>query len=491
MTLPMSMQERIRALDGRGVPGRQIARDLGLSRTTVAKYIGKVDYSPAPPQRSGGPGQYALAGFTGVIDQWLTEDERRPVKQRHTARRVFDRLREEEGYMGSYSPVQRYVKGYKEQTRTRGEGFAELVWAPGSAQVDFGQGDAIIAGIQQTVFLLLVTFPYSNMRLMQAYFGQTAECVTHGLRRVGEFMGGMPREFIFDNAISVGRRTGKEIMESALFGAFKAHYRTSARYCNPESGHEKGNVENAVGFTRRNFMVPLPVVNSIAELNEMLWEKCLRVAQDKHWRKDIPIIELFARDKQASLMLPGIGFDAVRYESRRADKRGHILIEGNTYAAGPAYHGRRVTVAIRHDRIDILDETAKVVVSFGRVFGRVAETIFEPASYLPLLRNKPGSWSNSPIRELVTDPLRDWLDTHPAQERRPIFAALDKTARITDFATATRAAEHLITRGDRVSVDAMTMLATRFHQGEPNEGKVVDLAVYDTYLTPTAIGHLR
>jgi len=212
------------------------------------------------------------------------------------------------------------------------------------------------------------------------------------------------------------------------------------------------------------------------------------VAQGKHWRKDIPIIELFARDKQASLMLPGIGFDAVRYESRRADKRGHILIEGNTYAAGPAYHRRRVTVAIRHDRIDILDETAQVVVSFGRVFGRVAETIFEPASYLPLLRNKPGSWSNSPIRELVTDPLRDWLDTHPAQERRPIFAALDKTARITDFMAATRAAEHLITRGDRVSVDAMTMLATRFHQGDPNEGKGVDLAVYDTYLTPTAIG---
>ena len=125
------------------------------------------------------------------------------------------------------------------------------------------------------------------------------------------------------------------------------------------------------------------------------------------------------------------------------------------------------------------------MVSFDRVFGRQVDTIFEPATYLPLLRNKPGSWSHSPIRQMVPDPLREWIDAHSASERRSIFAALDKTSRATDFTTATRAAEHLTTRGDQMDLDAMTMVAARFHQ-PPEPGAEVDLGIYDSHLTTTA-----
>lgn len=203
MTVPMTVQEDIRRLDGQGVPGREIARRLGVSRDSVAKYSGLVDYSPQPPAARVRPGASVIIGFVQIIDGWLAEDGRRPRKQRHTAKRVFDRLVAEHGYPGSYSSVQRYVKRWRDRHRAAGEGFAELVWPAGTAQVDFGQAEAVIAGIRQVLHVLVVTFPFSNMRFAQAYFGESAECVCHGLRTVFEHVGAVPRHLVEGVRLSV------------------------------------------------------------------------------------------------------------------------------------------------------------------------------------------------------------------------------------------------------------------------------------------------
>ncbi len=138
MTVPMSVQEDIRRLDANGVPGREIARTLGISRDSVAKYIEMEDFSPAPQTPSTRPGGSVMTGFEEIIDSWLTEDQQRRRKQRHTAKRVFDRLVDEHGFTGSYSSVQRYVKRFEARHRAPGEGCAELVWPAGTAQIDFG-----------------------------------------------------------------------------------------------------------------------------------------------------------------------------------------------------------------------------------------------------------------------------------------------------------------------------------------------------------------
>lgn len=311
---------------------------------------------------------------------------------------------------GHTPPVQRLVKQYRAEHRSRAEGFLELAWPPGQAQVDFGQGEAIIAGVRLVLHLLVVTFPFSNTRFVQAYRGETAECVCDGLRRIFEHVGFAPRVLVFDNATGIGRRTGQKVIESKLFGSFKAHYRLTARYCNPYSGNEKGNVENAVGFLRRNLMVPEPEAASLGALNQMLLKRCDGLAGREHWRKNVPIGELFADDIATGLQLPGIGFDPVRYESRRADKTGKIVIEGVAYLAGPAFHDRQLTVGIRHDVVEILDEHACPVVMFDRVFGHTDQTVFAASQLLQALAVKPGAWSHSPVREFVADPVRDWLD---------------------------------------------------------------------------------
>src|SRR5699024_7144817 len=216
-------------------------------------------------------------------------------------------------------------------------------------------------------------------------------------------------------------------------------------------------------------------------LNAMLLARCDDLASRDHYRHGVPISDLFAEELQACLPLPGIGFDPVRYEPRKADRRGYIQVEANTYAAGPSFHGRALTVGIRADTIEILDEHTTPVVTFQRVFGRHDGTIFEPAALLPLLMAKPGSWSHSPVRRLVDDPLRDWLDSAPARHRRRLFAGLHQAAEATDLVTAVTAATRLITTGDDPSQAGLGMLARRMAQGSEPAATVVNLGVYDQF----------
>jgi len=480
----MTVIENIRRLDAEGVPGREIARRLGVSRDSVAKYTKAVNFSPTAPAPAARPGAVVLAGLESVVREWLAGDQRRPRKQRHTAQRVFDRLVAEHGYTGSYSPVQRLVKQYRAEHRLRADGFLELQWPPGQAQVDFGQGVAIIAGVRLVLHLLVVTFPFSNTRFVQAYRGETAECVGDGLRRIFEHVGFAPRVLVFDNATGIGRRAGQQVIESKLFGAFKAHYRLTARYCNPNSGNEKGNVENAVGFLRRNLMVPEPETASLAALNQTLLEHCDLLTSRAHWRKDVPIGELFADDIAAGLELPGIGFDPVRYESRRADKTGKVVVEGVAYLAGPAFHDRQLTVGIRHDVVEILDEHAHPVVVFDRVFGGSDQTVFAASQLLHALSVKPGAWSHSPVRELVADPVRDWLDQAPLTDRARLLARLDQAATATSFATAVEAATQLLNIGTDPASDGLGMLARRIHDHLEPAPSVVDLHIYNQFTDP-------
>lgn len=164
MTTPVRIQQSIRQLETKGLTHTQIARELGVSRTTVVKYATR-DYSPVPP--TGGTASRSLVAgeYARKADEWLEADRRMPRKQRHTARRVHERLVEECGFEGSYSSVQRWVKRWRQRHRGEAEGFSELEWAPGSAQVDFGQALAVVAGVERTVHFLVVSFPYSNMKM--------------------------------------------------------------------------------------------------------------------------------------------------------------------------------------------------------------------------------------------------------------------------------------------------------------------------------------
>ncbi len=348
----MPVRQDTGLLDAKGVPWREIARRLGVSRETVKKYAQMEDCSPKPASR---PARVSgIDAYVQAVDAWLGADLRMPRKQRHTARRVYDRLVAEHGFGGSYSMVQRYVKRWREERRDEGDGSVGLEWRPGTMQVDFGQAQATLAGREVTVHCLAATFPHSNMRYVAAMPGENAECVCEVLLEIFGHIGLVPSPLVFDNATGAAHRVAWDKAGMAgVFRLFCGHHRVEARFCNPYSGREKGSVENAVGFLRRNLMVPQSSVEGDRQSARWLLSRCDGFAGRAHCRLGRTVSDLFGEGRDAMAPLPRTRFDAVDWESRKADKEGVAAIDGHRYLAGPSWRGRRLEVGLRAFDVEI------------------------------------------------------------------------------------------------------------------------------------------
>lgn len=420
MTIPVSVQQRIRLLDQQGTPWRAIARDLNVSRDTVRKYALMEDCSPKPKPSTTRPRK--LDGFTPVIDEWLQADRFMPRKQRHTAKRVYDRLVTEKGFTGSYSAVQRYVKQWRQEHRPACDGFMELEWRPGVMQVDFGEAVVVLAGVKTKVHCLVASFPYSNKRYVVALPGENAQCVCEGLVEIFEHIGLVPMVLVMDNATGAAHRTAwDKITIVGLFQLFLEHYRIEARFCNPRSGWEKGSVENAVGFLRRNLMVPLLNVESYAQLSKHLLSRCDELGNDKHYRADESVNDLFEEDRAGMRPLPRVRFDAVDWQERRADKEGVIQVGSYRYLAGPAWRSWPLLVGLRAFDVEIRTRDGRKVASLPRAYGEQAGTVRSPSSLLPALARKPRAWGESPVRGDFPEGLRTLIDAQDSARRKATF----------------------------------------------------------------------
>ena len=238
----MSQINSIRSLSEEGWSVAKISQKMEVDEKTVRKYLAQEDFSPRPPSKL--VLSSMLDPYKPQITKWLEEDKASWYKQRHTAKRIHQRLREEvQGFNCSYNTVQRYVKKEKLRLSTSNQrGSLELVWHAGESQADFGEADFIESGIKVRKKYLTLSFPHSNNSFSQVFGGETGECVCHGLKDIFEYIGGVPIVIVFDNAAGVGRKIGEVIQESTLFQKMRAHYGFSVRFCNPNSGHEKGNV---------------------------------------------------------------------------------------------------------------------------------------------------------------------------------------------------------------------------------------------------------
>ena len=159
-----------RAVHVEGRSQREVAREFGLARKTVRKMLA---YSVPPGyQRSKPVRRPKLGPWQGAIDAILCEDKSRPRKQRHTAKRIFERLREEHGYTGGYTIVKDYVRQAKIGGR---EMFVPLSHAPGEAQADFGEAVVIIAGVERIAHYLAFDLPHSDDCFVMAFPAETTE----------------------------------------------------------------------------------------------------------------------------------------------------------------------------------------------------------------------------------------------------------------------------------------------------------------------------
>src|SRR5271154_222148 len=293
---------------------REAAKQFGLARETVRKML---RYSVPPGYRRQQPVRRPkLDGWVGAIDQILEDDKARGKKQRHTAKRIFERLRDERAYTGGYTIVKDYVRLRKLSQR---EMFVPLEHPPGDAQADFGEAMVVIAGVERKAHYLVVDLPQSDDCFVMAFPAETTEAFLEGHNQAFAYFGGVPRSMLYDNTrIAVKEIAGDgERKPTEAFSRLQSHYLFAAKFGRPGKGNDKGNVEGLVGYARRNFMVPVPRVASWEELNAHLREECRKRRERKLWGHTETIAERFGRDREKLLPLPPALYEACDQRTTR------------------------------------------------------------------------------------------------------------------------------------------------------------------------------
>ena len=476
----MSTVNSIRQQRRDGFSISDIAKMNGVSRDTVYKYLAQDDFSPRPPARRSAPSK--LDPYKPIIRQWLEDDARNWRKQRHTARRIWRRLVDEHGADVSESTVGRYVAELRRRDRSQGERFLDLVWEPGQAQADFGEADFYVSGVRTRLSFFGLSFPYSNVGLAQVFPGENAECVCQALKQIFEHVGGVPTRIVFDNAAGVGRRVCGGVRTAELFGRFAAHYGFAYSFCNPNSGHEKGSVENKVGFVRRNLLVPTPQLTNAEVFNRNLLARCMESARKLHWIKGEPEEQLFVEDRFAMLGLPSKPFEAVRYLRPVADKKGKVKVDGpHFYSTSPAFAGQEMLVELGATSVRVFDGDGGFVCAHARAYGGAPTDSTDPASQLHLLCQKPGGWANSRVRASMSDGLRGYMDSLGRDELKAELRLMRDEAARTGWSATLQAVELAHAATSRVDRASVAVSAARIASGEGAIAydEPVDLAEYD------------
>ncbi len=455
--LKMSQINYIRDMYNCGLKIGEIAKKAHVDVKTVRKYLAMEDFSPQPPKLTHRPS--ILEPYKEIINEWLAEDAKVWHKQHHTAKRIYDRLVEEKGFAGSYSVVQRYVKKVRSSTKSTARN--ELVWEPGIGQVDFGEADFLENGVTTRLKYLVLSFPYSNDSYVQVFGGETAECVCQGLKNIFEYIGKVPIQLVFDNATGVGRRIGDKIHETVLFGQFRAHYKTTVRFCNPYAGYEKGNVESKVKFVRSNLFVPVPAISHRQEYNKQLLDRHQKKASERHYKKGVLIAELFNEELKYMRDLPSHGFEVRRYDKAKADGYGNVCIGGkHFYSTRPEYAGQYVNVAIYADKIEILDDKYNVLVTHKRCYGKDRTDTCDYSTSVDMLLKTPGSWMQSGIRQQAPEILRKYIDSQDSKKRKHTLKMLKELTDKYDMHTAMESME-IVLRNNHINICDAAVAAAR------------------------------
>ena len=401
----MDMYRKVRLACAEGMSQREAARHFNISRDSVRKILA---FSVPPGYRRTAPVKRPkLDGFTEIIDGWLEEDRGSRPKQRHTARRVFDRLREEHGFTGGYTIIKDYMR---ERERRGREMFVPLAHPPGHAQADFGEATVIIGGVEQKAHFFVMDLPHSDACFVRAYPAATAEAWVDGHVHAFAFFGKVPLSVLYDNdrcLVSKILPDGTRL-RARLFNGFLSHYVLRDRYGRPGKGNDKGNAEGLVGFSRRNFMVPIPRFATWEAFNDHLEAQCRKRQDDVLRGQTETIGERLARDLAAMSELPAAPFEACDQATGRVSSQALVRYKTNDYSVPVAYGHRDVWIR-GYVEVVVIGCGGDVIARHPRCYGR-EDMIFDPLHYLPLIERKINALDQAA-------PLAEW-------ELPPEFATL-------------------------------------------------------------------
>ena len=469
----MDQIHRIRDLYyGQGKSLTEIAGVEKLDWRTVRKYVDMEDFNEVPPSPNEEQRFSKLDQFT--VGCHCNNDGVVPRKHKieHDDRK--ERLKDEaDDYDCSYRLVAAYVAEKKKELRLKQrEGYLPLKHHPGEAQVDFGYADFYENGkLHHEAKYLVLSFPYSNGGYLQLNYGENMECLLEGLVTMFEYIGGVPTEIWFDNTRTIVTEIikggGREVTER--FQRFCEQYRFKPVFMNPESGWEKGNVENKVGYLRRNKLVPVPRFEDLPTKNRELLTVCDKDMEREHYDDgdDRFISELFQEDKAALLPLPSVAFDTSLYTTARTDKYGRFTLDAgkHRYSASPAFCEETVRLHITSSEVTVMDTNLHEVVRHRRLYGDEHESM-DWIPYLRYIARKPRSLKNSGIYDMMPDSMQIYMDGCESKDRGKVLKVLAELTERSGFESAlttiNKAIEH-----QAVDPDSLMSLYRRTYMDVP------------------------
>ena len=399
-----------------GISERAAADRFGINARTVSKML---KFSVPPGYvRTKPPFRPKLDAFVGIIDAILLADKDRPKKQRHTSKRIFERLRDEHGFTGGKTIVKDYVAGVRIRSQ---EMFVPLEHPPGHAQVDFGEALGVIGGVERKIHFLAMDLPHSDAIFVVAYPAETTEAFCDGHVLAFEFFGGVPKSILYDNTkIAVARILGDgRRVRTRVFSELQSHYLFKDRFGRPGKGNDKGKVEGLVGFARRNFMVPVPAFADFAALNAYLLESCRKRLADRLRGHEGRTIGERLEDDLAAFQTPlPAPYDACEKRTGRVNSLSLVRYRNNDYSVPTAFGHQKVLVRGYVHEV-VIACGAEVIARHPRSYQR-EDFVFNPLHYLALIEQKTNALDQAA-------PLADWrLPEEFATLRRLLEARMGK-----------------------------------------------------------------
>lgn len=443
----MALYEQIRRVHAReGLSIRELARRFGVHRREVRAALVSAVPEPRKVPKRDAP---KLDPFKPIIDAWLEADLAAPRKQRHTGRRVWQRLVAEHHADLGESTVRRYVA----EVRARQQTPLAEVNVPqhhplgAESEVDFGSIHVYLNGVLIELAMFVMRLSASGRGYVRAYLNEAQEAFLDGHVRAFEHFGGVPDRVRYDNlkAAVVKVLTGRNRLESDRFIALRSHYGYDSFFCVPgeQGAHEKGGVEGEVGRFRRRHLVPVPHVSSIAELNELLAAGALLDDERFIAHRRITVGEHYQLEAPTLHPLPIEAFEVGAVSSHRVDTKSRVCVRQAHYSVPARYVRHRLDVRVGADTIEVLDGNT-IVASHAR--GRKGDEILVLDHYLEVLARKPGALiSATPLARARANGA--FSDTHQQ--------FWDTARRQLDDAAGTRALIEILLAHRSVPADAL------------------------------------
>jgi transposase len=376
---------------------RELARRFSTHRRMVHLALESAVPPPRKVQVRAAP---VMGPWAAIVDGWLTEDLTAPRKQRHTARRVWQRLVDEHGARVAESTVREYVRRARQRIGPAGVvvTISQTHELGAEAEVDFGAIAFVLNGVEVQGRLFVMRLSASGMAFRRAYLNEAQEVFLDGHVRAFERFGGVPTRIRYDNLKTAVAKVlrGRDRVESERFTLLRSHYGFDSFFCAPgiDGAHEKGGVEGEVGRFRRQVLVPVPRVSSMDELNELLDRLGAADDQRRHIAgRFLTVDEHFAFEAPTLGALADERFDTARELTCRVDAKARVCVRQSFYSVPVRYATRRLRVALGAEHIDVFDGATRVA-RHARSAHKQAE-ILDLDHYLEILVRKPGALLNA------------------------------------------------------------------------------------------------